>query len=460
MRPLCRRRAFVVLLGLALLGTGHPVFAQWESGWDTCFALPLRGADATAVPFAGFTARAGLVGLTALEVNLGLGAGLRVVSGGEAAPSAMPWAGLSLGRDIRLGGWIVVSPLLGAEIRVPLGTSPVRPGLGFTGGASVGVHLGGQTYVLLSGEAAVSATGSTPAFLSLSLGIRQRLYAPRGSGRVEVPPSAADGGRVPAVGRSATASASASAPAEAPELRLSWTVSPTLFSPDDDGRDDTLVAEIRAEATDPVASWRLQVLESSGRLFYSVGGDGPPPARLEWDGRSGEGTTVESAREYELLLTVTDRLGREATRTGKVLIDILVVRDGDRYRIRLPTIEFLPDSDAVDPLTGAEILEQNRVVLTKLAEILRRFPGYSIVVEGHANSVYWQDPERASIEQRDELIPLSLRRAQSVREALLSLGIEAGRIATVGRGGSEPLVPFSSTAESGRNRRVDVILLK
>ena len=58
------------------------------------------------------------------------------------------------------------------------------------------------------------------------------------------------------------------------------------------------------------------------------------------------------------------------------------------------------------------------------------------------------------------LVPLSLSRANSVKDALVKRGIDAGRVSTVGLGASNPVVPNSDLQDRWKNRRVEFILIK
>src|SRR5262249_1583168 len=53
---------------------------------------------------------------------------------------------------------------------------------------------------------------------------------------------------------------------------------------------------------------------------------------------------------------------------------------------------------------------------------------------------------------------LSERRADSVREALGSAGVDPRKITTAGRGESEPAVPTADGVREQKNRRVEIIV--
>ena len=51
---------------------------------------------------------------------------------------------------------------------------------------------------------------------------------------------------------------------------------------------------------------------------------------------------------------------------------------------------------------------------------------------------------------------LSLRRAESVKELLIKIGIPENIIQVAGRGEREPLVPTKDEVEEAQNRRVEI----
>ena len=73
------------------------------------------------------------------------------------------------------------------------------------------------------------------------------------------------------------------------------------------------------------------------------------------------------------------------------------------------------------------------------------------------------DPEaliRKEKENKEELIPLSLARAEAVKQALVKLGLDANRISVVGLGGSSPIVPFDDEENRWKNRLGRAMLKK
>jgi len=99
---------------------------------------------------------------------------------------------------------------------------------------------------------------------------------------------------------------------------------------------------------------------------------------------------------------------------------------------------FLEGKDELTP-------ESRQAIRRIFAEVAGR-PAPEVVVIGHTDRV-------GSIQFNDAL---SLRRAQKVRDDLVTLGIAADRIEVAGRGEREPLVPTGDEVEEPRNRRVEI----
>jgi OOP family OmpA-OmpF porin len=64
--------------------------------------------------------------------------------------------------------------------------------------------------------------------------------------------------------------------------------------------------------------------------------------------------------------------------------------------------------------------------------------------------------DRAGAEEYN--MALSLRRADTVREALIAGGIDANTITVAGRGESEPAVPTADGVREQANRRVEIVI--
>ncbi len=89
-----------------------------------------------------------------------------------------------------------------------------------------------------------------------------------------------------------------------------------------------------------------------------------------------------------------------------------------------------------------------RAHLGKLVQFVQSKPGKHVRIEGYTDS-----SGNAAVNQA-----LSLKRAQSVRDALVEQGVDASRISVVGRGESDPVASNDTAAGRAKNRRVVVIL--
>ncbi len=97
----------------------------------------------------------------------------------------------------------------------------------------------------------------------------------------------------------------------------------------------------------------------------------------------------------------------------------------------------------------ATIRAKSFPVLDQIVDVLTRHPDVLLEVQGHRDD----DP---SWEYR--AIDISKRRAQSVREYLISKGIEANRLIAKSYGGSVPLVEGTSPKARAKNRRVELAI--
>ena len=244
---------------------------------------------------------------------------------------------------------------------------------------------------------------------------------------------------------------------KAPDISIS--ITPKPFSPDNDGVDDELNIFLNANDQTGVKNWELLIFDRNGKQFKTFKGTGSPSELILWDGRGDNGELVVSAEDYRYRFSATDIWDNSAATEGVVPVDVLVVKEGNKLKIQIASIQFAPDSPLLSE-ASPEIIERNRYVLLRLSEILKKYGSYGITIEGHAASLFWNNPERAQKEEVEELQPLSLQRAETVKQYLIRLGIKGERINTIGMGGRNPVVPHSVTDERWKNRRVEFILEK
>lgn len=94
----------------------------------------------------------------------------------------------------------------------------------------------------------------------------------------------------------------------------------------------------------------------------------------------------------------------------------------------------------------ADLTEPSRETLDQLASRLRDAPETTVLIEGHADAT---GPDQYNLR-------LGQRRAETVKDYLVSKGVEAERLEVASRGESEPVADNSSVEGRARNRRTEV----
>ena len=97
---------------------------------------------------------------------------------------------------------------------------------------------------------------------------------------------------------------------------------------------------------------------------------------------------------------------------------------------------------------SSELTPQARATLDKQAQWLTNYGQYAFTIEGHAD-------ERGT---REYNIALGARRAQSVRDYLVSRGIQATRMRTISYGKERPVAVCNDISCWSQNRRAVTVL--
>jgi peptidoglycan-associated lipoprotein len=96
----------------------------------------------------------------------------------------------------------------------------------------------------------------------------------------------------------------------------------------------------------------------------------------------------------------------------------------------------------------SDISSEGRVTLERQVQWLKRYPNLTVTIEGHTD-------ERGT---REYNISLGQRRAETVKNVLVALGIPALRIATISYGKERPEVPLSEEESYAQNRRAVTVV--
>ncbi|MBI4976016.1 MAG: OmpA family protein [Spirochaetes bacterium] len=239
------------------------------------------------------------------------------------------------------------------------------------------------------------------------------------------------------------------------------TNSPPLFSPDADGDNDTLTIIASASDVSGVSNWQIIVYPvTNGAIvsnsFKTYGGIGAVSTNIIWDGFGDDTPTnstddkylVASASDYAIVATASDTLGNKTSTVPIIVhVDILVIKTAYGYKIRISSIQFESGK--------AVVLSKYDPILSRLSEVLGKYPQYTIRIEGHTDGV---GPDAYNKD-------LSKNRANAVLESLVLKGLERTRFKGEGMGKTRLLFEEKKgdpelEEKRAQNRRVEFYLQK
>lgn len=231
-----------------------------------------------------------------------------------------------------------------------------------------------------------------------------------------------------------------------------------IFSPDGDGEADTITFTFsKAFDRSGFKSWKMVIINPiTGSEFISFEGEGSPKSKtIVWNGIGKKGALVESVQDYPIKVISEDMLGNVGeTIIDPVSIDILVIKLEDgKYKIRISNINFKPEKAVMtDDKKNLEILDL-------LSKALKKYSGYKITIEGYANEYKKGLDVKWAYE-------LSKNRAVTVKDKLITKGIDKNRMETIGKGFENPIISLRDNItdeerkEMAINRRVEFYLSK
>lgn len=117
-------------------------------------------------------------------------------------------------------------------------------------------------------------------------------------------------------------------------------------------------------------------------------------------------------------------------------------------QLRADLLRLTLDSDVQFAVDSAQVQPGLRSTLSRVADVLKRYPGTQVVVVGHTDAT-------GSEAYNQEL---SERRAQAVRDELVLNGVPTSTLIVMGRGESEPRADNATDVGRAANRRVELLV--
>ena len=142
---------------------------------------------------------------------------------------------------------------------------------------------------------------------------------------------------------------------------------------------------------------------------------------------------------------IGNKMDKQAQKIEQVLPGAEVVRTEEGINLILDEnsrVTFEYNKDGLTPTAKAN--------LDKLVEVFKEYPDTNLLIVGHTDNKGSQAYN----------LPLSQKRALSVKNYLVSKGISASRLTSQGKGLEEPIADNSTEAGRAQNRRVEIAIKK
>lgn len=233
---------------------------------------------------------------------------------------------------------------------------------------------------------------------------------------------------------------------------------PDPFARTDSGIEGDVFVTLNVQDNTRVRQWTMDIMDKTGDILRTYSGEGDPSGDITWKvAAGGEAAKVPAGGEegITLKLTVFDEGSNTAVYEKNVPIDILLVMKNGRKYISVPNIIFGAYKYTLGS-AGTKFLNRNNESLDRIARIYKKYPGYGLILEGHALDIYLGTPRQEK--EENILVPLTQHRAETVKAALLKRGMDESKIAVEFYGGLHPVASVTDRTVWWKNRRVEFVM--
>ncbi|MDH3975102.1 MAG: OmpA family protein [Deltaproteobacteria bacterium] len=193
--------------------------------------------------------------------------------------------------------------------------------------------------------------------------------------------------------------------------------------------------KVNIEGSNTPERWFFTIWDDAGAIVHSREGRENPPPVIEWDGMTSHGSLPQGGKIYQYQMTLSYKDG-SASRTARRFFGVN----------RISAISLKLRGSAFG--TGsAKLSNEAKEVLKKAAELIKKYPGEKVFIEGHSDSM-----GSAAVNLR-----LSEKRAESARNYLINdEGIDKKRLFALSYGETRPIADNKTPEGREINRRVEI----
>lgn len=199
--------------------------------------------------------------------------------------------------------------------------------------------------------------------------------------------------------------------------------------------------------------WEAVLEDPEGNTVISYAEEGDPESYLVWYGETDNDYVLKSGTELKLTVRIMDMAGNVGEVSDTFLFNVPIVRKEGKYLINCDDIIFSAYRSELDS-RGSEVAKKNMESIRYAAAFHEKYPGFKIIIEGHALNVLLGSGTEREKREEEILQKLSLERAAAVRKELIRLGVPEANIEIAGFGGKEPVANVKDLRERWKNRRV------
>ncbi|MFH0977053.1 MAG: tetratricopeptide repeat protein [Spirochaetota bacterium] len=134
------------------------------------------------------------------------------------------------------------------------------------------------------------------------------------------------------------------------------TASPTMITPDGDGKDDYAIFSLTGFDEKGITSWELEIFSNSGEKVKSITGQGTPPASVKWDGTDKANSPLPEAVYYYQITIVNSAGERNSSKKETVFVS----RKAKAIAPELSYTAFSPNGDNTKDTVSVEFKATDR----------------------------------------------------------------------------------------------------